>query len=365
MKRSVRCLASAIVALLALSSCQLPGGSQASEPSTPASSQPPAPTMEDLSSATLDLPVDCAGLVFGEGTSSATFADGVATSASSDYAYVTLDSVESGTFDGTPVALARLSCFPGASISFEALAVYDSSLTLLGSFEQWGSSTSAVLRASVDTPVFSSVTVSGSQVTLEVSDITLWGDTPIQAAPGSGSATETLTWNGAGFDVSSIVYHTPQGDVVSPDQATVQAFYDAVSTSDDATASRYTSAENLTMLDEVCPLSCPSVETSSLRHVQFPAGGTVGTCVLMGADTPSGGWPLLYLQGDGVNGSIPLFSVIHSQPGDFVCGIDTTTATPSAAVNANSAPTGYSVWFTIRATMDPEAFEVIDIGRSF
>ena len=319
-----------------------------------------APTREQLSEAALALPPSCTEFSADNGQATHKFSSGIYNSTASHQANatVTIRDVTPALLSGRATALVTLACNGGGSYTHSSLAAYSPSLELLGWLEHWGHGTP--LPAQTADLVISSVRVEGESVIIGLPEIQLPSDPGDHASGGSATLTETAQWTGSGFEVTSQVFHTPSDDVAVPDQATVQAFYDAAASGDDATAARYASAEVMDQIKHACvgPDDCDPQARPALmfRAIHFPPGGKVDTCSLIG---PVGAGSY-YLQGTGGEIKATLYDV---SDGDAICPVNTmglTEAVPSAPDNES----GYTIWLIVRAS-SPTEFTVTQLGRNF
>ena len=186
---------------------------------------------------------------------------------------------------------------------------------------------------------------------LSISQIGMYGDQPSHFAAHSGSANIFYTWaSGAhGYTPSDVVY-TVGGDkkVRMPRVEDVQAFYTAVATHDDDTASKSATPEFMSALQG----------DSSLRQMHFSGGGAAPSieCVLLSStSTPDaqGGGAVYFSDGRKAAFSTWLFGfhVVRDndyQAGDMMCAL---------AGNGEGNPGTVYRWLDVRGKEDG-SFEV-------
>ncbi|WKR22366.1 hypothetical protein [Actinomyces israelii] len=252
----------------------------------------PAPTQADLSDATLEVPEICALRTNpGDATQGAigtvTFSSGKAESPPGDRSYLplaatTIKEVTSSVIDGRPVAVATISCAYGGAYADDAIAVYDSSLSLVASIDP--RALRGDLEGHIDDLTIDAVSANAAtgDLLLSISQIGVYGDESYHAARHSGSARVLYTWAGGarGYTISDVVY-TVGGDkkVRMPRVEDVQAAYDAIANHDDSAASQWMSPGLTSALQE----------KEALRQTYFEAGSSVQECVLLSSsNSPDG-----------------------------------------------------------------------------
>ena len=257
----------------------------------------PAPTLADLSDATLEVPEICALTKKSArdatrgATGKVTFKDGRATPAPGseaiDAAVTSLKEVTSSVIDGHPVAVATINCAYGTPYADDAIAVYDSSLSLVAAIDP--QTLRDDLEGHIDDvtiDVVSANAVTGDLV-LSISQIGMYGDQPGHFVAHSGSANILYTWaRGArGYAASDAVYTIGDKKVRMPRVEDVQAFYTAVANHDDDTASKSATPEFMSALQENDAMrqtyfwgTAPSIECVLLSSSSTPdaqGGGAV------------------------------------------------------------------------------------------
>ena len=265
--------------------------------SSPLAMLMPAPTLADLSDATLEVPEICALTKKSArdatrgATGKVTFKDGRATPAPGseaiDAAVTSLKEVTSSVIDGHPVAVATINCAYGTPYADDAIAVYDSSLSLVAAIDP--QTLRDDLEGHIDDvtiDVVSANAVTGDLV-LSISQIGMYGDQPGHFVAHSGSANILYTWaRGArGYAASDAVYTIGDKKVRMPRVEDVQAFYTAVANHDDDTASKSATPEFMSALQENDAMrqtyfwgTAPSIECVLLSSSSTPdaqGGGAV------------------------------------------------------------------------------------------
>ncbi|SPT53902.1 Uncharacterised protein [Actinomyces bovis] len=259
-------------ALLATAGCGgSGGGAKASGSSTSASSQTSTATPSDavgstptatesalstpdLSNSTLDVPRLCADFALAGAGSQVAFTSSEALGPQPG-SKVTMSPATSVTLANGPATMVLFSCGAGGNYIHDSLAIYDQDLKLLGSLEQWGG-TAQRLPASFDSYRMEELQASGDTFTFAVSGIEVLGDDSSHAGAKTGRAQETVKWTGAGFAVTALSFSTPSGEVAAPDQAEVQAFFDAAASGDDTLVAKRTSGETLSHIQTGCVGLC-------------------------------------------------------------------------------------------------------------
>ena len=294
----------------------------------------PAPTQADLSDATLEVPEICALRTNpGDATQGAigtvTFSGGKAESPPGDRSYLplaatTIKEVSSSVIDGRPVAVATISCAYGGAYADDAIVVYDSSLSLVAAIDP--RTLRGDLEGHIDDLTIDAVSANAAtgDLLLSISQIGVYGDESYHAARHSGSAKVLYTWAGGarGYTISDAVY-TVGGDkkVRMPRVEDVQAFYTAVATHDDDTASKSATPEFMSALQR----------SDSKRQMHFSGGGAAPSieCVLLSSSsTPDaqGGGTVYFSDGRKAEFSTRSFGyhLVRDndyQPGDMMCAL--------------------------------------------
>ena len=320
----------------------------------------PAPTQADLSDATLEVPEICALRTNpGDATQGAigtvTFTSGKAESPPGDRSYLplaatTIKEVTSSVIDGRPVAVATVSCAYGGAYADDAIVVYDSSLSLVAAIDP--RTLRGDLEGHIDDLTIDAVSANAvtGDLVLSISQIGMYGDQPSHFAAHSGSANIFYTWaSGAhGYTPSDVVYTIGDKKVRMPRVEDVRAFYTAVATHDDDTASKSATPEFMSALQG----------DSSLRQMHFSGGGAAPSieCVLLSStSTPDaqGGGAVYFSDGRKAAFSTWLFGfhVVRDndyQAGDMMCAL---------AGNGEGNPGTVYRWLDVRGQEDG-SFEV-------
>ena len=327
--------------------------------SAPASSLPAsAPTadaappldLEDLKGSTLEVPDLCkpAGKEDpATGRTMAAFVDGVATGSSAAGAppTATMAALQPGVFDGSPVAIAVLSCYGGGNTVFDVVAAYGSDKTLIGSVDH-------VAKDDIgDTPdlVVKNLRSVGNTLVYTVPGIKVAGDAECHACRGSAEATVTDQWDGDSLEITDVLYRLPSGALRIPSARDVQTAYDAIASDDRTVEEELIEPTALDALDQ--HLGAGQDAASTTRAVQFPAGGRVVGCALAG---PSG-------TSYGTSGNGRAMS-----PGAIVCPVTTDDpAKPWLHPKPDRyGQDAYASWLILSAD-ETGRYKVVDIGRAF
>ena len=292
----------------------------------------PAPTLADLSDATLEVPEACAlrtnpsDAAPGK-TGTVTFSGGKAESPPGDRSYLqfastTIKDVTSSVIDGRPVAIATISCFYGGAYSDDGVVAYDSGLSLVAVIDPKtldGDLEGQVYEVTIDAVSANAVT---GDLVLSIGQIGVYGDEDYHAALHSGSAKLLYAWAGGarGYTLSDAVYMAGGRKVRMPRTEDVQAFVDAVIAHNDDEAAQWATQDLISVLDNNALYSGFTV-----RESYFPKGSTVGECGLLPsvAEPDGHGQSPVYLS-DGHKAMIrPRGSQVVSggyfQTGDIIC----------------------------------------------
>ena len=287
-RRRPAALLTALAIALLLPACHL--GASGSPHATSTPSQPPAPSLDDLSNATLEVPEICAlskstdEAVRGA-TGTVTLTDGRATpqpgSKAIDAAVTSLKDVTAGAIDGRPVAVTTITCAYGTPYADDVIVVYDSDLSLVTAIEPRTLRTD--VQGHIDDITIDAVSTDSDDgdLVLSISQIGVYGDQPSHFAAHSGSANIFYTWaSGAhGYTPSDVVYTIGDKKVRMPRVEDVQAAYDAIANHDDSAASQWMSPGLTSALQE----------KEALRQTYFEAGSSVQECVLLSSsNSPDG-----------------------------------------------------------------------------
>ena len=247
----------------------------------------PAPTLADLSDATLEVPEACALRTHPSEatpgtTGTVTFSGGKAESPPGDQSYLqfastTIKDVTSSVIDGRPVAIATISCFYGGAYSDDGVVAYDSGLSLVAAIDP--RALRGDLEGHIDDLTIDAVSANAvtGDLVLSISQIGMYGDQPSHFAAHSGSANIFYTWaSGAhGYTPSDVVYTIGDKKVRMPRVEDVQAAYDAIANHDDSAASQWESPGLTSALQE----------KEALRQAYFEAGSSVQECVLLSSSS--------------------------------------------------------------------------------
>lgn len=353
-RRRPAALLTALATALLLPACHL--GASGSPHATSTPSQPPAPSLDDLSNATLEVPEICAlskstdEAVRGA-TGTVTLTDGRATpqpgSKAIDAAVTSLKDVTAGAIDGRPVAVATITCAYGTPYADDVIVVYDSDLSLVTAIEPRTLRTD--VQGHIDDITIDAVSTDSDDgdLVLSISQIGVYGDEPFHAAVHSGSASATYTWAGEaqGYAVSDVLYTIGDKKVRMPEKDDVQAFVDAVTAHDDDRAAQWATRDFMSALDRHAPLT-----TTSVRDSYIPRGSAVGECVLLpSVSKPDGhGISHVSLKNGGQTwlrpGAEPqVVKGAYYQAGDVLCTVD--------GPSGPSGPSGSS-WLMLRGKED-------------
>ena len=329
-RRRLAALLTALATALLLPACHL--GASGSPHATSTPSQPPAPSLDDLSNATLEVPEICAlskstdEAVRGA-TGTVTLTDGRATpqpgSKAIDAAVTSLKDVTAGAIDGRPVAVTTITCAYGTPYADDVIVVYDSDLSLVTAIEPRTLRTD--VQGHIDDITIDAVSTDSDDgdLVLSISQIGMYGDQPSHFAAHSGSANIFYTWaSGAhGYTPSDVVYTIGDKKVRMPRVEDVQAFYTAVATHDDDTASKSATPEFMSALQR----------SDSKRQMHFSGGGAAPSieCVLLSSSsTPDaqGGGTVYFSDGRKAEFSTRSFGyhLVRDndyQPGDMMCAL--------------------------------------------
>ena len=247
----------------------------------------PAPTLADLSDATLEVPEACAlrtnpSDAAPGATGTVTFSGGKAESPPGDRSYLqfastTIKDVTSSVIDGRPVAIATISCFYGGAYSDDGIVAYDSDLSLVAVIDPKtldGDLEGQVYEVTIDAVSANAVT---GDLVLSIGQIGVYGDEDYHAALHSGSAKLLYAWAGGarGYAASDAVYTIGDTKVRMPRVEDVQAAYDAIANHDDSAASQWESPGLTSALQE----------KEALRQAYFEAGSSVQECVLLSSSS--------------------------------------------------------------------------------
>lgn len=278
--------------------------------------------LDQLKNATLQVPSICASRGGTTDSSTVTLTDGIFHPAGEfPMSGITLVDAVGATFGNEPVALVVWDCSAGTSYLLQSLGVYDSSLRLVGQFEGTGEvgsqepSLMSVIQGDLQDPAMANLAADGETVTFTVPQIGLVGDSFAHAVTRSGSATVTLTWNGSGFDITDVVYHTPNGDVRVPKVEDVQKVIDTISTGDIDSVSGQLSSDVRSAFEARYPDQSDEWSVLSLYK-----GATVEECRLIGTlglDATIT-FPTYHL----ASGEIETAWLSQAQPGDSVCALN-------------------------------------------
>lgn len=314
--------------------------SAAPSPTPSSTPEPAAPTQADLADAALTLPPWCADFVGADPASPVRMSGGSATvGGEAPYATtVTLTSVTPVTWDGEPAAAAVLDCFGGGAHSYDALALYDPDLALVGSWapmERRLYDTAHSRIQGVDS------TRDGLDVTVD--DVRVVGDTSEMAATGSATATVHLA---PGAEAALTAVHLGGRDLAVPSTRRLQDVYDALAAGTDPPQ---VSANALHSLRRQMG---DMGEWISLRDLVVLDGGRVLACSLASDNLT------LWAQGD-AHLEVP----DTAQPVDFRCPVSLAGA-PGSLVH-DPADGTVLVWLVVRPGPTPDDFQVTDLAIGF
>lgn len=256
---------------------------------------------------------------------------------------------------GRPLLATQLRCYGGGSYEYDSVAIYDPDQKLVATWEALGDDGGDIQGEIWDVRL-EDFRTAASKIAFTLPSIGIFGDESCHGCGRSASAHIQLSLIEDDLVLSDIVYGTPQGNVKQPRLDEVQQFYDAVATSDDETALKWTTEDMLQGIDDDWQTGDPEdpyLEGVTVRTLQFPVGGKVDGCVLATASTG----------GIAIPGSDKLVGYFEyaTDPGDFVCGVNT-SASPDAIEGTGDAL--YNFYLVVKAD-ESGAFTVTEFGRTF
>jgi len=264
--------------------------------STPTSTATPAPSLEDLGSATLDIPTVCAdgfasvvrgttkaqvaekmkdektGVTFSDGTATGAGANGLGGSNST----VALKEAQPGFFGSSPVTVAVLECNSGTPAAFDVMAAYDGDKQMVGSLIMEGANEIGYTPATH----MENLRVVGGTALFNMPQFMVAGDMDCKACTGSGTAVVAAQWDGDSLELFDVVYHLPTQDIHRPSLVKVQTVYDALAAKEDNKVTDQVDPAVLSSLDQ--PAGSTQAGDATARSAYLPKGGKVATCMLAG-----------------------------------------------------------------------------------
>ena len=264
--------------------------------SAPTSAAKPAPSLEDLGGATLDVPAVCAdgfasvvrgttkaqvvekmkdektSLTFSSGTATAAGANGPGGSSFT----VALKEAQPGFFGSSPVTVAVLECNSGTAAAFDVMAAYNGDKQMVGSLIMEGSNEIGNTPA----PHMKDLRVVGGTVLFNMPQLMVAGDMDCKACTGSGMAAVAAQWDGESLALFDVVYHLPTQDIHRPSLVKVQAVYDSLAAKEDDKVSGQVDSAVLSSLEQ--PAGSTQAGDATARSAYLPKGGKVASCLLAG-----------------------------------------------------------------------------------
>ena len=264
--------------------------------SAPTSAAKPAPSLEELGGATLDVPTVCAdgfaSVVRGttksqviekmkDDKTSLTFSSGTATAAAGNGPggssfTVALKEAQPGFFGSSPVTVAVLECNSGTAAAFDVMAAYNGDKQMVGSLIMGGSNEIGYTPATH----MENLRVVGGTVLFNMPQLMVAGDMDCKACSGSGTAAVAAQWDGESLALFDVVYHLPTQDIHRPSLLKVQAVYDALAAKEDDKVTDQVDSAVLSSLDQ--PAGSTQAGDATARSAYLPKGGKVASCLLAG-----------------------------------------------------------------------------------
>lgn len=313
--------------------------------------------LDQLKNATLQVPSRCAEFAADSTDGIITVSDGAFqkfTNRSPGPSTIRLGETVTSTFNGEPVAIAEWTCNGGGSYDYASLAVYNSALQMVGQYEGWDEDHWHDLQGLLYEYWMDDLAADGETVTFTVSNIRILGDGPAHANSGSASAAVTLTWNGNGFDITDVLYHTPSGDVRAPKIEDVQKVVEAIAADDLDSVNSQLSPAARSYLEQ--RIGGAETEAENIPMTSFFRGAHVDECELvepretlniLGSQT--------YILGSG--GVVNDYDLEDARPGDSICGI---TINDQGLMSDNF----YVLNFVVRGNADGTML-IKSVGRNF
>jgi len=330
--------------------------------STPTSTATPAPSLEDLGSATLDIPTVCAdgfasvvrgttkaqvaekmkdektGVTFSDGTATGAGANGLGGSNST----VALKEAQPGFFGSSPVTVAVLECNSGTPAAFDVMAAYDGDKQMVGSLIMEGANEIGYTPATH----MENLRVVGGTALFNMPQFMVAGDMDCKACTGSGTAVVAAQWDGDSLELFDVVYHLPTQDIHRPSLVKVQTVYDALAAKEDNKVTDQVDPAVLSSLDQ--PAGSTQAGDATARSAYLPKGGKVATCMLAGPKNST--FASMVIAEDLAPGSIlcPITSGDQSKPW-------------MQPVPTRTSQLEYGAWLII--TPSEEGFKVTGLGH--
>ena len=330
--------------------------------SAPTSAAKPAPSLEELGGATLDVPTVCAdgfaSVVRGTTKSqviekmkndktSLTFSSGTATAAAGNGPggssfTVALKEAQPGFFGSSPVTVAVLECNSGTAAAFDVMAAYNGDKQMVGSLIMGGSNEIGYTPATH----MENLRVVGGTVLFNMPQLMVAGDMDCKACSGSGTAAVAAQWDGESLELFDVVYHLPTQDIHRPSLVKVQTVYDALAAKEDNKVTDQVDPAVLSSLDQ--PAGSTQAGDATARSAYLPKGGKVATCMLAGPKNST--FASMVIAEDLAPGSIlcPITSEDQSKPW-------------MQPVPTRTSQLEYGAWLII--TPSEEGFKVTGLGH--
>ena len=330
--------------------------------SAPTSATKPAPSLEELGGATLDIPAVCAdgfaSVVRGTTKSqvvekmkdektSLTFSGGSATGAGANgpggsNSTVAMKEAQPGFFGSSPVTVAVLECNSGTPAAFDVMAAYNGDKQMVGSLIMEGSNEIGYNPATR----MDNLRVVGGTVMFDMPQFMVAGDMDCKACAGSGTAAVAAQWDGDSLELFDVVYHLPTQDIHRPSLVKVQTVYDALAAKEDNKVTDQVDPAVLSSLDQ--PAGSTQAGDATARSAYLPKGGKVATCMLAGPKNST--FASMVIAEDLAPGSIlcPITSEDQSKPW-------------MQPVPTRTSQLEYGAWLII--TPSEEGFKVTGLGH--
>ncbi|OLO45328.1 hypothetical protein BKH31_09500 [Actinomyces oris] len=330
--------------------------------SAPTSTAKPAPSLEELGGATLDIPAVCAdgfaSVVRGTTKSqvvekmkdektSLTFSGGSATGAGANgpggsNSTVAMKEAQPGFFGSSPVTVAVLECNSGTPAAFDVMAAYNGDKQMVGSLIMEGSNEIGYNPATR----MDNLRVVGGTVMFDMPQFMVAGDMDCKACAGSGTAAVAAQWDGESLALFDVVYHLPNQDIHRPSLVKVQAVYDALAAKEDSKVTDQVDSAVLSSLDE--PAGSTQAGDATARSAYLSKGGTVASCLLAGPK-------------DSLFGTMVVTEELA--PGSILCPITSEDQSKPwmQPVPTRTAQLEYGAWLTL--TPSGDGFTVTGLGH--
>ncbi|MDO4260251.1 MAG: hypothetical protein Q4C87_12110 [Actinomycetaceae bacterium] len=285
------------------------------------------PSLDSLKNATVTIPRACADFSL-QRDQPATFSQGV-TEGKTPRHKVTIKQLLAATLDEKPATLLVFSCATDAA-THESIGAYNANMELIGALEPWEASqekgSSRIFSGNIWNFTFGNeITAKGSTLSFTVPHINAFGDNPGKETPGRYFASADLKWTGNTWEATTIIYHSPNGDVITPRRTEIHSLMAA----DPALKGKEA--------DE-CALA-PS------NPMIYPAN-------LGGQEKILAGWEKFLSESSSSREQT-------IRPGDFVCGVPSGSSPPPSAQSAQGDE--YDLWFIVRSPAEGSP-KIITVG---